>query len=175
MICLDDGSERTTIKITDLLKYFSDSTIISSDQMKTVSEILQEQVNPSNWNLNEILTLSCIMLQNGQTCLKNLAVWTPQDFKSCLAILTTLRMKGLKRNFKSEGESAFDWKSLIWILSGVCLILKILENPKKKTSMMESISRSLQNLSDCNETRFELTTSLAKRLSVLVRARWLWD
>ena len=38
MICLDDGSERTTIKITDLLKYFSDSTIISSDQMKTVSE-----------------------------------------------------------------------------------------------------------------------------------------
>ena len=38
MICLDDGSERTTTKITDLLKYFSDSTIISSDQMKTVSE-----------------------------------------------------------------------------------------------------------------------------------------
>lgn len=38
MICLDDGGERTTIKITDLLKYFSDSTIISSDQMKTVSE-----------------------------------------------------------------------------------------------------------------------------------------
>ena len=38
MICLGDGSERTTIKITDLLKYFSDSTIISSDQMKTVSE-----------------------------------------------------------------------------------------------------------------------------------------
>ena len=38
MICLDDGSERTAIKITDLLKYFSDSTIISSDQMKTVSE-----------------------------------------------------------------------------------------------------------------------------------------
>ena len=48
MISLDDGSERTTIKITDLLKYFSDSTIISSDQMKTVSETLQEQVNPSN-------------------------------------------------------------------------------------------------------------------------------
>ena len=26
------------------------------------------------------------MLKNGQTNFKNLAIWTPQDFKGCLAI-----------------------------------------------------------------------------------------
>ena len=36
--------------------------------------------------IKRILTLYCIMLKNGQTYFKNLAVFTPQDFKVCLAI-----------------------------------------------------------------------------------------
>ena len=42
------------------------------------------------------LTLSCIMLQNSQTYFKNLAVFTPQDFKSMFDHFTTLCTKGLK-------------------------------------------------------------------------------
>ena len=36
--------------------------------------------------MRETLTLSCIMWQNGVTYIKYLAVFTPQDFKVCLAI-----------------------------------------------------------------------------------------
>ena len=45
--------------------------------------------------LKKCLTLSCIMLHNGQTYFKNLAWWTPQDFKSMFGHFTTLYMKGL--------------------------------------------------------------------------------
>ena len=41
------------------------------------------------------LTLSCIILQNGQTFFKNLAVWTPQDFWSMFGHFTTLCVEGL--------------------------------------------------------------------------------
>ena len=36
------------------------------------------------------------MLKNGQTNFKNLAVFTPQDFKSMFNHFSTLRNKGLK-------------------------------------------------------------------------------
>ena len=42
-----------------------------------------------------LLTFSLIMLKNGQTCFKNLAVFTPQDFKSMSDHFSTLWMKGL--------------------------------------------------------------------------------
>ena len=44
------------------------------------------------------LTLSCIMLQNGQTYFKCLTVWTPQDFWRMFGYFTTLCMKGIKNN-----------------------------------------------------------------------------
>ena len=42
-----------------------------------------------------IWTLSYIMLKNGQTYFKNLAVFTPQDFQSMFGHFSTLGMKGL--------------------------------------------------------------------------------
>ena len=41
------------------------------------------------------LTLYCIMLKNGQTYFKNLAVFTPQDFYSMFGHFSTLCNKGL--------------------------------------------------------------------------------
>ena len=46
--------------------------------------------------LMTILTLYFIMLQNGEIYFKNLAVFTPQDFKSMFDHFATLRNKGLK-------------------------------------------------------------------------------
>ena len=43
----------------------------------------------------KLLTLSCIMLWNGQTYFKNPAVFTPQDFQSMFGHFTTLCMTGL--------------------------------------------------------------------------------
>ena len=40
------------------------------------------------------LTLYFIMLKNGQTYFKNLAVFTPQDFKVCLAIFQHYEITG---------------------------------------------------------------------------------
>ena len=42
-----------------------------------------------------VLALYCIMLKNGQTYFKNLAVFTPQDFSSMLGHFSTLCNKGL--------------------------------------------------------------------------------
>ena len=44
-------------------------------------------------------TLLSIMLWDGQTCFKNLAVWTPQDLESIFGHFTTLCMKGLIRSY----------------------------------------------------------------------------
>ena len=41
------------------------------------------------------LTLYCIMLKNGQTYFKNLAVFTPHNFKSMFGHFSTLCNKGL--------------------------------------------------------------------------------
>ena len=54
------------------------------------------------------LTLSCIMLWNGQTYIENLAVFTLQDFQSMCGHFTTLCMKGLK-------AMAEKYKLMSWI------------------------------------------------------------
>ena len=43
------------------------------------------------------LTLLCMMLKNGPTRFKNLALWTPQDFQSMFVQFSTLRSKRLTR------------------------------------------------------------------------------
>ena len=43
------------------------------------------------------LTLYCIMLKNGQTYFKNLAVFTPQDFKSMFGHFSILCNKGFNK------------------------------------------------------------------------------
>ena len=45
----------------------------------------------------DCLTFSCIMLNNGQAYYKNLAVFTPQDFKSMFGLFTTICIKRLSR------------------------------------------------------------------------------
>ena len=48
-----------------------------------------------NENLKFWLNRYFIILQNGQTYFKNLAVWTPQDFQSMFDYFATLSNKGL--------------------------------------------------------------------------------
>ena len=43
-----------------------------------------------------MLTLPCIMLKNGQTYFKNLAVFKTKDFKNMFGHFSTLCIKGLK-------------------------------------------------------------------------------
>ena len=44
------------------------------------------------------------MLQNGQTCFKNLAVFTPQDYQSMFGHFTTLCMQGLSRTVSTTNN-----------------------------------------------------------------------
>ena len=46
--------------------------------------------------LRTILIFSCLMLKNGRTYFKSLAVWKPQDFKSMFGHFSTLYLKMLK-------------------------------------------------------------------------------
>ena len=64
-----------------------------------------------------LLTLSCMMLKNGQTYFKNLVVFTPQDFKSMFEHFSTSCMKGLKGyNFKKYlTRTSIDKKNLAYL------------------------------------------------------------
>ena len=48
-----------------------------------------------------LLTFSCIILKNGQTHFKNLAVWTSEDFKSIFGHFPSC-MEGLKSGYKAK-------------------------------------------------------------------------
>lgn len=66
MIAMEDGSERTSMKITDLLKYFSESSIITVDQMKTGFERVYNNMDDivldiprAHKHLDSLLNMCC--------------------------------------------------------------------------------------------------------------------
>ena len=66
------------------------------------NRIVCNNQSATRWNLPPwLLTIYFVVLKNGQTYFKNLAVWTPQDFQSMFGHFSTLWNKGLiKRLFQ---------------------------------------------------------------------------
>ena len=59
------------------------------------------------------MTLSCIMLKNGQIYFKKLAVWTPSDFLSMSGHFSTLCMDGLNRVSLKTLKQTISWHTHI--------------------------------------------------------------
>ena len=54
------------------------------------------------------------MLKNGQTYIKNLSMFTPQDFESVLGYFSTLFMKRLKEHLVTAVNSFMTEAVIMW-------------------------------------------------------------